>query len=89
MATDIATILKLAVPMIVQIGRRTTNLETILTLGPGAIIELNKPADAELELLVNNKIIGTGHVVKVGENFGIRIESVGSTKQRLEALAGT
>lgn len=88
MATDIATILKLAVPMIVQIGKRTTTLEAILTLGPGAIIELNKAADAELELLVNNKPIGSGHAVKVGENFGIRIESVGSTKQRLEAMAG-
>lgn len=88
MATDLTTILKLSVPMIVQIGKRTSSLETILALGPGAIIELNKPADAQLDLLVNNKPIGSGHAVKVGENFGIRIESIGSPQQRVEALAG-
>jgi flagellar motor switch protein FliN/FliY len=88
MATDLSTILKLHVPVIVQIGRRTTNLEAILALGPGAIIELNKPADAELELLINNKPIGTGLAVKVGENFGLRVESIGSAKERVAALAG-
>ena len=88
MATDLTTILKLSVPMIVQIGKRTSNLETILALGPGAIIELNKPADAQLDLLVNNKPIGSGHAVKVGENFGIRIENIGSPQERVEALAG-
>ncbi len=88
MSTDLSTILKLSVPMIVQIGRRTTTLETILTLGPGAIIELNKSADAQLDLLVNNKPVGAGHAVKVGENFGIRIESIGSPKERVEAIAG-
>jgi flagellar motor switch protein FliN/FliY len=88
MATDLSTILKLHVPVIVQIGRRTTDLNAILALGPGAILELNKPADAELELLVNNKAVGTGLAVKVGENFGLRIESIGSAKDRVAALAG-
>jgi len=88
MPTDLSTILKLSVPMIVQIGKRTSNLEAILALGPGAIIELNKPADAYLDLLVNNKTIGSGHAVKVGENFGIRIEIIGSPQERVEALAG-
>ena len=86
MATDVSTILKLSVPMIVQIGRRTASLETILALGPGAIIELDKPADAQLDLLVNNRQVGSGHAVKVGENFGIRIEAIDSPKDRVAAL---
>ncbi|MEX2213293.1 MAG: FliM/FliN family flagellar motor C-terminal domain-containing protein [Phycisphaeraceae bacterium] len=86
MPTEVDTILKLAVPVIVQIGKRTLSLQTVLALGPGAILELNKPADAALELLINNKPVAMGYAVKVGENFGLRVESVGSPKVRVEAL---
>lgn len=87
MPTDVSTILKLRVPVIVQIGCRRMSLDDVLALGPGAILELNKPADEELTLQVNNKPVGVGKAVKVGENFGIRIEKVGSARQRIEAMA--
>ena len=57
-----------------------------MALAPGALLELNKPAEAELELLVNNKPIGMGTAVKVGENFGIRISSINSQREVVEAL---
>ena len=84
--TDLQTILKLSVPVIVQIGTRRMSLDDVLALGPGAIVELNRSADDDLDLLVNNKPIGAGSTVKVGENFGIRISSVGSQQQRIEAM---
>ena len=77
MVTDISTILGLKVPVIVQIGRRRLSMDDVLALGPGAILELDKKADGDLDLLVNNKIIGEGAAVKVGENFGVRISSMG------------
>lgn len=88
MATELNTILKLRVPVIVQIGYRTLPVENVLALGPGSIIELEKSADEELELLVNNKVIGRGAAVKVGENFGLRINSIGTPTQRIEAMGG-
>jgi hypothetical protein len=39
-----------------------------------------------LELRVNNKAIGTGQAVKVGENFGLRITFMGDLKERITAL---
>lgn len=87
MPTEMDTILKLAVPVIVQVGRRKMTLDAVLALGPGMIVELNKSADEELDLLVNNKRIGSGLAVKVCENFGVRVESIGSPKQRVEAMA--
>jgi flagellar motor switch protein FliN/FliY len=86
MTTDIQTILKLHVPVIVQIGQRQLRLENILALGPGAILELNKPSDADLDLLVNNKVIGHGQAVKVGENFGIRILTISPQEQIVQAM---
>ena len=86
MATDVETILKLEVPLIVQIGERQMSMNDLLLLGPGVIVELEKSVENDLELLINNKPAGTGTPVKIGENFGIKITSVNSPEQRIEAL---
>jgi len=86
MATDLRTILDLTVPVIVRIGERRVPVEDVLALAPGSILELPKHADEPLDLLINNKPIGVGAAVKVGENFGIRINRIGSTRDRIEAM---
>ena len=88
MATDVETLLKLKVPLIVTVGARRVSVETVLGLGPGSIVELNKPADEDLEVLINNKQVGTGEAVKVYENFGVRITNIQSTDQIVEAMGG-
>jgi flagellar motor switch protein FliN/FliY len=72
--------------VIVQIASRDMPVEDVLKLSPGAIIELPKLADEELEILVANKQIGLGTAVKVGENFGVRVSYVGDVRERIEAL---
>ncbi len=86
MPADFKTILALDVPVIVEIGRRRVRLTEVMNWSAGAIIELPKAADDELTVHVNNKAIGTGHAVKVGENFGIRIDEVSSVTDRVKAL---
>ncbi|MBX2852228.1 MAG: FliM/FliN family flagellar motor switch protein [Phycisphaeraceae bacterium] len=88
MATDLDTILKLKVPLIVTVGAQRTPLDTVLTFGPGSIIELSKPADEPLEILINNKEVGTGEAIKVGENFGIRITEMLPAEERVAAMGG-
>ncbi len=86
MPAELKAIMKLEVPVIVEIGRRKMKVSQVTSLAPGAIIELPKPAEDELEILVNNKTVGTGQAVKVGENFGVRIAYVGDLQQRILAL---
>ncbi len=88
MSTDVQTILKLSVPVIVQVGERHLPVENVLALAPGAILELNKSAEAPLDLLVNNKPIGEGNAVKVGENFGIQVSAINSRSELVQALGG-
>ena len=57
-----------------------------MALAPGAIIELPKGADDELELMAGAKRIGCGHAVKVGENFGLRVTHIGDVEARIQAL---
>jgi flagellar motor switch protein FliN/FliY len=87
MPAELHSILKIEVPVIVQIASRRMPVEDVLKLSPGAIIELPKLADEELEILVANKQIGLGNAVKVGENFGVRVTYVGDVRQRIAALA--
>jgi flagellar motor switch protein FliN len=88
MDSDLGSVLRLEVPVIVRLGERRMPLREVLALVPGSIIELPKNAEAELDLLVNNKQIGLGAAVKVGENFGLRITYLGDVRERIEALGG-
>ena len=87
MPADASTILKLDVPVIVVLGQRAISLREVLGFAPGCIVEIPKDAESELDLCVNNKPIGSGKAVKVGENFGLRLTYVGDLKSRVIAIA--
>ncbi len=86
MPARLQEVLTLEVPLIVQIAECQMPLGGVLDLVPGAIVELGKPADEELEVRVNNKVIGLGTAVKVGENFGIRLTYIGNVLDRIASL---
>ena len=86
MPAGIDAILSLEVPVIVQIAERTMPVEDVMSMAPGSIIELPKAADQDLDILVNNKAIGTGTAVKVGENFGVRVSYIGDVSRRISAM---
>lgn len=88
MPADLSSILKIEVPVIVQIASRHMPVREVSSLAPGAIIELPKLANEDLEILASNRIIGFGKAVKVGENFGVRISAMGNMKQRIDAMGG-
>lgn len=85
---DPTRILHLQVPVIVRLAERTLPLGGIVSLSTGAILEFEKAADGELDLMINNRCIGKGHAVKVGENFGLRVTAIGSVRDRIHALGG-
>ena len=85
-SADLQRILQIRVPVIVKLAERKITLQEVLRLANGSIIEFYKSSDETLEVLINNKPIGVGVAVKVGENFGIRLTQVGDVKQVVSAL---
>jgi flagellar motor switch protein FliN/FliY len=83
---DLERILRMQVPVIVKLAERKLLLSEVMRLGTGAIIEFFKSNDEPLELLINNKPIGLGEAVKVGENFGLRITQIGDIKEIVAAM---
>ena len=86
MPRDVKTILSLEVPVVVVLAERTLTVGEVLGLRPGSILEVTKTAEEDLALRINNRDVGAGTAVKVGENFGLRIHSIGSQETRVEAL---
>jgi len=83
---DLKRILQLEVPIIVRLAERMMPLADILALTAGTVIEFEKDADEELELMINNKCIGKGVAVKVGENFGLRVTYIGPVAETIKAM---
>lgn len=86
---NLQRILGLTVPVAVVLAECDMNIETILAMKVGTIIEFDVAFDSDLVLFAANRQIGTGQAVKVGESFGLRVGEIGSVKQRINALGGT
>jgi len=85
---EIRRILQLQVPMIVRLAEKIMPLGDILQWAPGAIIEFNKLVGEDLDLMINNKQIGGGQAVKVGEKFGLKVTNLATLEQMIRAMAG-
>ncbi len=86
MPADLSSILRLEVPVIVQIAERDMPVAEVVAMNYGSIIELPRNVTDQLDILVNNKVVGTGIAVKVGEHFGVRVKTIGNLRDRLRAL---
>jgi flagellar motor switch protein FliN/FliY len=59
-----------------ELGRTRMSVRELLSLTPGAVVELDRAAGAPTDLLVNGRLIARGEVVVIDENFGIRITEI-------------
>ncbi len=79
-------LLSLEVPVSVILAERDMDIESILGTKIGTIIEFDVPFDSDLMLYVADEQVAYGQAVKIGENFGIRVTSVKSVEERVQAL---
>jgi len=84
---EVERILRLMVPVIVKLAERKLSMMEVMRLGTGAIIEFQRSSEEPLELMINNKVIGLGETVKVGENFGLKITHIGDVKQVIQSMS--
>lgn len=60
----------------VELGRTRMTVRDLLSLAPGAVVELDRAAGSPADLMVNGTLIARGEVVVVDEDFGIRITEI-------------
>ena len=63
----------LEIELTVLLGRATMQVQQLLKMGRGAVIELNANVDDDATIYANNRLIARGQVVVVGENIAVSI----------------
>jgi len=66
-------VLDVKVKVSVLLGSSQVPMSEVLTLGPGAVVQLDHRANEPVGLYVNDKLVAYGEVVVVDESFGIKI----------------
>jgi flagellar motor switch protein FliN/FliY len=63
-----------------ELGRCKLPVSSLLDLGPGSIVELDKAAGTPVDVLVNGTVIAQGEVVVIDEEYGVRITDIAGVK---------
>ncbi len=83
---SVASLLGLEIPVTVSFGEREMALRELAALGPGAVIELDRPASAPVDLLVNGRIVARGELVLLDDQYALRITQMVSSGDRIRSL---
>lgn len=79
-------LLDIPLKVTVELGRTKRTIKDILELSSGSIIELDKLAGEPVDIFVNEKLVATGEVIVIDENFGVRVTDIISQSARLMKL---
>ena len=78
--SNLNLVLDVPVSLTIELGGCQLPMREVLQLNVGSVVQLDKAADAPVELSINGKLIARGEVVVIEERFGVKItEVIGST----------
>lgn len=73
---DLRLLADVEVELAVELGRITLPLRALLGLAPGSVLQLDRPADAPVDVLVGGSPVSRGEVVVIDGDFGVRVTSL-------------
>lgn len=83
---DLAVILDVPVTLALEVGRTKMTIRDLLRLNQGSVVELERPAEEPMDLLVNGTLVAKAEIVVVDDMFGIRLIDVVSPSERIRNL---
>jgi flagellar motor switch protein FliN/FliY len=69
-------VLDVPVSLTIELGSCQLPMREVLQLSVGSVVQLEKAADAPVELSVNGKLIARGEVVVIEDRYGVKITEV-------------
>lgn len=72
-SNNLDILLDIPVGLTVELGSCHLPMRDVLQLTVGSVVQLDKVADAPVDLHVNQKLVARGEVVVVDGRFGIKI----------------
>lgn len=77
---NLGLIMDVPLSVSVEIGKSKRRLKDVLNFANGTVVELDKAADAPVDIIVNGQLIARGEVVVIDDNFGVRISEIVNTR---------
>lgn len=74
---DLGIIKDVKIKIEVRIGEAELSVGELFALGKDSVVALSRSIDEPIDLLLDGKVIGRGHLVAADDNFGIQVVEVG------------
>ena len=75
-STELEALLGVNVEITAVLGTATMPIAQILKLGRGAVVELNRAVEEDIEIHANNRLVAHGAVVVVDGNLGVNLTKI-------------
>lgn len=82
----VRSLLRVKVTLSVCLATTKTRVSRIVDMGPGAIIQFDKNCEAPLTVEVSGIEVAEGEAVKIGDKFGLRVQSIVLPPERFVSL---
>ena len=86
-APNLEALMHVPLEVSIELGRVKLPLHSVVRMGRGTVLKLNKDADALVEILANGAVFARGEVVKADGRLGVRVTDVVPPAERIRALS--
>lgn len=83
---DLDLILDIPLDVRVELGQVKIQVNELLHLGQGSVIDLKKPVGEQLDVYIGDKLIARGEAVVADEKLGVRLTDIVSPAERVRSL---
>ena len=75
-AADLEHVFDVPVTVSAVLGRTRLDIASLVALGPGAILELDRRVGEPIDVFVNNRLVARGEVVLIDEKLGVTMTEI-------------
>ena len=75
-ANDLEAVYDIPVQVSAVLGKSTMQVNQLLKLGRGAVVELDRKVGEAIDIYVNNRLVARGEVVVVEDRLGITMTEI-------------
>ncbi|RMH51209.1 MAG: flagellar motor switch protein FliN [Zetaproteobacteria bacterium] len=83
---NLEAIMHVPLEVSVELARITLPLHNVARLHRGMVVELDKDANAEVDILANGMVFARGEVVSIDGKLGVRVIEVVPPSERIRSL---
>lgn len=74
--TDLEAVLEVEVEITAVLGTSMMPISQILKLGRGAVVELDRKVDEDIEIMANNMLVAKGEVIVIEDRLGVTMTEI-------------